>query len=61
MGGQGAVCFAQHVHDERRELAVKFFFSRGAFERERDIAKIQVRKGTRFSPVVFVDCLRMLC
>jgi hypothetical protein len=42
MGGQGAVVFAQHVQDELRELAIKFFFSAEAFKRESDIADIAV-------------------
>jgi hypothetical protein len=42
MGGQGAVVFAQHVQNELRELAIKFFFSTEAFKRESYIADIAV-------------------
>jgi hypothetical protein len=42
IGGQGAVVFAQHVQDELREHAIKFFFSAEAFERESSIAEIPV-------------------
>ena len=44
MGGQGAVAFGHHAHDANRELAVKFFFEKEAFTRERHYKNCALQK-----------------
>ena len=43
LGGQGAVVFGHLAYDSSRELAIKFFFDKGAFDREAETACLPVR------------------
>jgi hypothetical protein len=42
-GGQGAVAFAEAAGHPEQQLAIKFFFSDDAYEREVFIASVEVR------------------